>query len=127
MLRPSHHRIAIALIALFVAVGVLYSVVVPIFEAPDELYHFPFVAHMAQGGALPVQRPNRGMMWQQEGSQPPLYYFLAGVLTSWIDTSDLPDLYRINPHAASASRWRTTTRISPSIRHANDGRGPGLS
>ena len=93
------HRAAIAILVLFIGLGITYSLVVPIFEAPDELYHYPFVAHMAQGGALPVQRPNQGMMWQQEGSQPPLYYVLAGALTSWLDVDDLPIVYRLNPHA----------------------------
>ena len=93
------HLPAVVILALFVGLGITYSLVVPIFESPDELYHYPFVAHMAQGGALPVQRPNQGMMWQQEGSQPPLYYVLAGALTSWLDVDDLPIVYRLNPHA----------------------------
>jgi len=93
------HRAAGAILVLFIGLGITYSLVVPIFEAPDELYHYPFVAHMAQGGALPVQRPNQGRMWQQEGSQPPLYYVLAGALTSWLDVDDLSIVYRLNPHA----------------------------
>jgi hypothetical protein len=93
------HLLAVVILALFVGLGITYSLVVPIFEAPDELYHYPFVAHMAQGGALPVQRPNQGMMWQQEGSQPPLYYVLAGALTSWLNVDDLSIVYRLNPHA----------------------------
>ena len=59
------------------ALGVIYSVTVPIFEARDELYHYPYVAHLAQGGSLPVQQPGEDTFWQQEGSQPPLYYALA--------------------------------------------------
>ena len=93
------HLPAVVILALFVGLGMTYTLVVPIFEAPDELYHYPFVAHIAQGGALPVQRPNQGMMWQQEGSQPPLYYVLAGALTSWLNVDDLSIVYRLNPHA----------------------------
>ncbi len=77
----------------------MYSIVVPIFETPDELSHYPFVAHLAQGGELPVQRAGQKSLWQQEGSQPPLYYALAGVLTRWLDVSDLPEVHRLNPHA----------------------------
>ena len=36
---------------------------------------------------------------EQEGSQPPLYYLVTGLLTSWIDTDDLPAVRRLNPHA----------------------------
>jgi 4-amino-4-deoxy-L-arabinose transferase-like glycosyltransferase len=36
-------------------------------------------------------------LWAQEGSQPPLYYVLAALAMSWIDTSDAEDLYWSNP------------------------------
>jgi hypothetical protein len=93
------HWAAVIILASFVGLGFIYSLVVPIFESPDELYHYPFVAHLAQGGALPVQRADQWMMWLQEGSQPPLYYVLAGALTSWLKVDDLPSIYRLNPHA----------------------------
>jgi hypothetical protein len=93
------HWAASVILALFVALGLVYSFMVPIFEAPDELYHYPFVAHLAQGGDLPVQRADQKQLWQQEGSQPPLYYVVAGLLTSWLRVDDLPIIYRLNPHA----------------------------
>ncbi|MEJ5197887.1 MAG: glycosyltransferase family 39 protein [Anaerolineae bacterium] len=93
------HRAAVFILVLFVVLGATYSVVVPIFEAPDEMSHYPFVAHLAQGGGLPVQRAGQQTLWQQEGSQPPLYYALAAALTHWLDVSDLPEIHRINPHA----------------------------
>lgn len=93
------HQAAAAILTLFVVLGVIYSIIVPVFEAPDELYHYPFVAHLAQGGGLPIQRPVHQEMWQQEGSQPPLYYVLASVLNRWLDLSDLRAIYRPNPHA----------------------------
>ena len=93
------HQAAAAILTLFVFLGVTYSIIVPVFEAPDELYHYPFVAHLAQGGGLPIQRPVHQEMWQQEGSQPPLYYILASALNRWLDLSDLRAIYRPNPHA----------------------------
>jgi len=93
------HWLAASILALFLVLGVTYSVVVPIFEAPDELSHYPFVAHLAQGGELPVQRAGQKSLWQQEGSQPPLYYALAAALTSWLNVDDLPAIHRLNPHA----------------------------
>lgn len=93
------HQAAAAILTLFVFLGVTYSIIVPVFEAPDELYHYPFVAHLAQGGGLPIQRPVHQEMWQQEGSQPPLYYVLASALNRWLDLSDLRAIYRPNPHA----------------------------
>ena len=37
--RLVYHRIALAIIAGFCMLGALYSVVNPIFESPDEIYH----------------------------------------------------------------------------------------
>ncbi|MEP7200506.1 MAG: glycosyltransferase family 39 protein, partial [Chloroflexota bacterium] len=37
--------------------------------------------------------------WQQEGSQPPLYYLLAAALTFWTDASDWRTFAETNPYA----------------------------
>jgi 4-amino-4-deoxy-L-arabinose transferase-like glycosyltransferase len=72
----------------------------PIFEVSDELWHYPMVDVIARNGfALPVQQPGIETAWRQEGSQPPLYYLMAALLTSGIDTGNLADVRRINPHA----------------------------
>ena len=42
------------ILALFVVVGVLYAVVTPVFEASDELWHYPMVRHLADGNPLPA-------------------------------------------------------------------------
>lgn len=88
------------IILIFIILGVTYSLVNPIFEAPDELYHFAYVRHLATGHGLPVQRPDNPGPWRQEGSQPPLYYLLGALTTFWIDTGDAADCMRTNPHAA---------------------------
>ncbi len=87
------------IICSFLLLGVIYSFATPVFEASDELNHYPFVEHLAQGKGLPVQQPGQETHFGQEASQPPLYYALAAALTFWIDTSDLPDLLDLNPHA----------------------------
>ncbi len=89
------------LLLAFLALAVTYSVVTPIFEASDELWHYPVAQYIAAGHGLPVQTlPDRPGLWKQQASQPPLYYALAAVLTSWIDTSDLTATLRPNPHGA---------------------------
>jgi 4-amino-4-deoxy-L-arabinose transferase-like glycosyltransferase len=84
---------------LFAALGVLYSLATPIFEASDERWHYPVVKYVADGQGLPVQDPAVSTPWHQEGSQPPLYYMLAAGLTFWIDTGDFEEVQRPNPHA----------------------------
>ncbi|MCX7680619.1 MAG: glycosyltransferase family 39 protein [Anaerolineae bacterium] len=96
---PDCYRRGIALILLtFAILGVLYSVIVPPFEASDELWHYPMVKYIADHWSLPVQVPGVETPWRQEGSQPPLYYFLMAVATAWIDTSDMEAVRYLNPH-----------------------------
>lgn len=87
------------ILAAFVVVATLYSVTMPIFEASDEYLHFPVVKQIADGLGLPVQRPGERTAWAQEGSQPPLYYLLVSPLARWIDTRDMAERLRYNPHA----------------------------
>ena len=85
---------------LYLILATIYSVTTPIFEASDELWHYPMVKTIADRGlSLPVQIPGEITTWRQEGSQPPLYYMLAALLTGGVDTSDLEIVRRINPHA----------------------------
>ena len=87
------------IIAVFILLAVVYSIVTPIFEAGDELWHYPFVQSLATGHGLPIQDPNVETLWAQEGGQPPLYYVVSALTTFWIDTHDLPDRLWRNPHA----------------------------
>jgi len=98
------------LLVSFTVLGLLYSAVVPIFEASDEVWHYPMVEHLAREWTLPVQPLEPGASsgpWRQEASQPPLYYALAAALTAWIDTSpsaapyDLDTVRHLNPHVAA--------------------------
>ena len=93
------HRALGFILGAFIALAILYSLVTPIFEAGDEIWHYPFVQSLATGHGLPIQDPNTQTLWAQEGGQPPLYYALAALATFWIDTRDLPERLWLNPHA----------------------------
>ncbi|MBK8025675.1 MAG: glycosyltransferase family 39 protein [Chloroflexi bacterium] len=93
-------RLRLLLVAAYLILGLTYSVVTPLFEASDELWHYPMVKTLADNSlSLPVQTPGEATLWRQEGSQPPLYYMLAAVLTGGIPTDDLEHVRRLNPHA----------------------------
>jgi len=94
----NHHRFIIVIIILFLALSTTYSVVTPIFEASDELWHYPMVKYIADHWSLPVQDPQNVGPWRQEGSQPPLYYIIGALATAWIDTSDMAEVRWLNPH-----------------------------
>ena len=93
------HWLSVILI-LFLVLGIVYSVATPVFEASDELWHYPMIRHLADGNKLPVQvfDPELAGPWKQEASQPPLYYYLGAALTFWIDTSDMEKIRWLNPH-----------------------------
>ena len=89
-----------AILVLFIGLGTVYSVVIPLFETPDEVYHYIYVKHIADGGGLPLYHEGVTFPMRQEASQPPLYYLVNGLATAWIDTSDAEQVIQYNPHAA---------------------------
>jgi 4-amino-4-deoxy-L-arabinose transferase-like glycosyltransferase len=86
-------------LSLFVVLGFWYSMAVPAFEKPDEVYHYAFAQLLAGGNSLPIQTGEISGPWAQEGSQPPLYYWILGRLISWVDLSDFDEISQVNPHA----------------------------
>jgi dolichyl-phosphate-mannose-protein mannosyltransferase len=77
------------LLGLFLILAVFYSLIIPIFEGPDEDDHFRYVRFIADHRALPLQlfEPGGGEAGHQ-GWQPPLYYSLAATLIAAVDTGD---------------------------------------
>ncbi len=109
------------LLGAFILLAGIYSIVVPPFETPDEIWHFAFIQHVATGQGLPVSAPNTQALWRQQGVQAPLYYLAAAGLTAWIDQRDFPQVYeRTNPHAA-IGRPAATSNRNYLIHHANEG------
>ncbi len=98
MTKPTHWS-RLLLIA-YLLLGTIYSVATPIFEASDEVSHYAVVQHIADTGELPVQQLGVKTAWEQEGSQPPLYYLLVSPLAQLIDTRDAAERMYRNPHAA---------------------------
>ena len=98
LLRRYTNRAIIVLALAFLVLGLVYSFANPLFEAPDEVWHYPFVKHLADGKGLPVLDPQAPELWNQEGGQPPLYYAIAALITRWVPSDDLRELLRQNPH-----------------------------
>ena len=104
----------LAILGLFLGIGLWYSLATPPFETPDELYHYAFVRHLAAGNGLPVQNPAVAEAWSHAGSHAPLYYWVAGWLTGSIDQSDFAHLNVPNPRAniarSNSSRCQSQDR-----------------
>ena len=89
-----HLGIILVLLA-FLILGTVYSQSTPILEGPDEMWHYPYVKHIADGKGLPKQLKDGA---KSEYHQPPLYYMIGGLATFPLYTGDLEALTARNPY-----------------------------
>ncbi len=94
--KPSPRFILVAIVAVYVALGILYAAFTPIWQIPDEPAHYNYIRALAEGRGLPVIEPGDydqaylGRLTTEnfppqlpvdaveyEDHQPPLYYLLA--------------------------------------------------
>ena len=80
----------------FLLLGVCYSLSTPIFEAPDEVWHYAYLRYVATTHTLPSLTNDESGAYQ-EVAQPPLYYVVAAMLSGWLPDDDLPALMWHNP------------------------------
>ncbi|HLV35517.1 MAG TPA: glycosyltransferase family 39 protein, partial [Spirillospora sp.] len=99
-MKPIPHTLRWLLIA-YVLLALIYNYAVPIWESPDEWNHFGMAHYVSMTGELPVQVVGQSHPYgyQQQGSQPPLYYLIAAVLIAPFDRSDYDATIQPNPHA----------------------------
>jgi len=82
-------RTLAVLLIVFALVALFYSLIIPIFEGPDEDDHFRYAKFIADYRALPVQAfETGGGIAGHQGWQPPLYYSLVALVIAPIDKSD---------------------------------------
>jgi len=98
-------------IGVYLVLAVAYGVVAPPLESPDEIGHFFATKYMADHGALP--EPDKPWAQQyfygQEGSQPPLYYWVGALILrlSGVHTGDAWNYKQVNPHTTCGSPLAT--------------------
>lgn len=83
----------------YLLLATAYSLVNPIYEAPDETYHYAYVRYLLDERALPPLTGTPGQTFvHQEETQPPLYYALGALLVAGVPVEPGP-FYEFNPHA----------------------------
>lgn len=89
-------------IGLFILIALQFAFITPIFEAPDEPLHYSFASWLADGNGLPNQlsEDTHATGAEQEGSQPPLFYFVSAFFIQSFDRTELPTLRQTNPSAS---------------------------
>ncbi len=76
----------VVILAIFLVVSVLHSLIVPLTQGEDELAHYRYLAFIAQTGRLPRNEAEREQAWYR-ADWPPLYHLLVGGVVSPLDTT----------------------------------------
>ena len=86
----------VILLTTFAVLVLLHGWATPLFEAPDEVWHYAYARWLAEGQGLPSMADNASGA-NQEVAQPPLYYGVAALLSDPFPDSDLGALFWHNP------------------------------
>ena len=85
------------ILALYLLLAILYSLVVPVFEGPDESAHYLYADYLARTNRLPKLDYAQPV---EEYHQPPLYYWLNSVWIRLVGRPDPGPFLQRNPFAA---------------------------
>jgi hypothetical protein len=89
-------RDLLSLLLVFGLLATVYSLSTPLFEAPDEPWHYAYVRWLAEGHGLP-RLDDDASGAGQEVAQPPLYYAVAALVNGLVGDDDLAELFWHNP------------------------------
>lgn len=121
-MRPFFNSRLAALAGLFAGLCLVYNVLTPLYEAPDEGDHVEYAAWLADGRGLPHLVDDRGEVG--EIWQPPLYYALIAAVIAPLDRAGLDTIAPLSDDwRAGLSRlahYHTTAESFPF-------RGPALT
>ena len=83
-------RLAIIVI-LFMLISLAFSMIIPVFNAPDEPFHFEYIQFLAENKSLPNQTVKKKSI-SSEGYNPPLYYFIKAIFFSFLSPNRPSDI-----------------------------------
>ena len=106
-MRPTRHTAVVeghrwgrwalpTILVTFAVLAGLYSLVTPVFEGPDEIWHFAYANYLANNGGLPVLSIDHPDLWLRNSAHPPLYYWPLAALIAPLDRTDFPSAFRFN-------------------------------
>ncbi len=85
------------IVVLYLCIGIVWSLTVPLGEGPDEAAHFDYALFLARARRLPVQTIRGGDV-PGEGHQAPLAYWLLQPVVRWLPSSAQILQVKSNPH-----------------------------
>jgi hypothetical protein len=107
-----------ALLVVYLALAVGYSLADPLHESTDELRHFRYVRHLVVYRSLPVQRPDAP---RAQSHHPPLYYGLGALVSGWVPVAQ--EVYYEPPENPfwAYRYWEVGDDNKNQYLHGNDG------
>jgi hypothetical protein len=93
------------IIGAFLCLGVIWSVLIPPFEKPDEIHHLAYIRFVASTGRVPQQLVDNAPFLVGEAHQPPLYYASAAVLYRLLNSTGM----------AMTNLFQWEARVNPSF------------
>ncbi len=124
------YRLPLALIlTAYLLVTLVYGVVNPLFEAPDEHWHYFTVQYIKDNRALPFVDEPFDPWLAQEAAQPPLYYLLGTAVILPISTANARDQVWLNPffYAGDAARLSNVNQVIHTRQEAFPWQGVALA
>jgi 4-amino-4-deoxy-L-arabinose transferase-like glycosyltransferase len=110
------HKRFLVLLVLFVFAGLVQQAVLPVLEGNDEEFHYNYLMWLRSQDRLPDRLTYRTNGINQMSGQPPLTYWLTGILFDILrvpDSGPKLDVSAIhNPWSAPLTRWRRTDNLT---------------
>ena len=95
--RNTHQWAIVAILIVYMVLATLYNFANPVFESPDEIYHYDFIRYIQKNGHLPVIDMDGP---ETQYHQVPLYYIVTAAITS-----PLPHEESIIPYTVRNPFW----------------------
>lgn len=93
----SHRWLLLLILSIYLLLTIGYGIRNPLFEAPDEHFHFFTAQSISESNSLPFVDTNPDPWMAQEAAQPPLYYLISALIIRPIDTQEAKELVWLNP------------------------------
>ncbi|MBE2223990.1 MAG: glycosyltransferase family 39 protein [Anaerolineae bacterium] len=87
------------ILGLYLLLTIGYGILNPLFESPDEHWHFFTAQYLADNWELPAVTEDYDEWLSQEAAQPPLYYLLSALLIAPVDAENGRSATTPNPFA----------------------------
>ena len=120
---PPERRETIAIVALlcvFLGLGIWYALDNPLYSKPDEVYHYLYTLYLKAGNGLPIADMSRvgkdnHAPLEKEAHQPPAYYAAVAGLASFLGMQDRQPDPSINPHFLGTTKGNRNPWVPPYI------------